>query len=323
MGCRCCKMIQSYIFDPQEVQTSGYINEINNYKSDTQDGGKFKGRHNVEIRVHKNELQSAESQPSVNRNKLNNAKDAVRNHRNTALQEEGLSNSREKSNVNVNGVHSYSNLKSNHNTNQNKEVGTHVCPVQPPNSSAKGLLQPKECSDTRPEADLPTLPSVATESSQYRQLLTAGENGSVTPGATLEAQSKDTCPPDPVISKNANQQAVSGSESLSNNHTHSAQSIELTVLNEHGGKAKKCDPGDQACRAGTSSGCLEDQTVRDIPTPRPKPGASPETGQVCRGEFNGEFEGEDADIAEALAALEAATAGEDFEEEEEEEEEGY
>ncbi|KAL8207516.1 UNVERIFIED_CONTAM: hypothetical protein K2H54_057282 [Gekko kuhli] len=321
MGCRCCKMIQSYIFDPQEVQTSGYINEINNYKSDTQDGGKSKGKHNVEIQVHKNELQTAESQPSANSNKLNNAKDALRNHRNTALQEEGLGNCREKSNVNVNGVHSYSNFKSNHNTNQNKEAGTHVCPVQPPNCSAKGLSQPKECSDTHPEADHPKLLSVATEGSQYRQLLSAGENGSVAQRATLGAQSKDHCPPDPDVSKNANQQTVAGSESPSNNHTHSAQSTGLTILNKHGGqalgKAKRCDSGDQACRAGTSSGRLEDQIVPDIPSPRPTPEASPEAGRVCCGEVDGEFEGEDADIAEALAALEAATAGEDFEEEEE------
>nr|XP_056711914.1 uncharacterized protein C4orf19 homolog [Euleptes europaea] len=315
MGCRCCKMIQSYIFDPQEVQTSGYINEINNYKSDRPDGGKPKRKHNVEIQVHKNELQNAESQPSVNRNKLNNTKDAVRNCRNTALHEEGLSNCLEKINVNINGVPSHSNLKSNHNANQNKEAGTHVSSAQLNNSSAKGLSPPKEGSDTNLEADHPT-----TESSRYRQLPTTGENGSLAQRATLEAQSLGS--PDPDFSKNASQQTVVGCESLSKNHTHSTPSTERTILNKHGDQAlcesPRCDSGDQASRTGTLNGCLRDKTFSDIPSPRPQPEALVEAGEVCCGEANGDFEEEDADIAEALAALEAATAGEDFEEVEEE-----
>ncbi|XP_060102231.1 uncharacterized protein C4orf19 homolog [Heteronotia binoei] len=315
MGCRCCKIIQSYIFDPQDVQTQGYINEINNYKFDTQDGRKFKGKPSVEIQVHKNELQSDESQPSIHRNKLNNAKEAVRNQRNAALQEDGLSNRHEKSYIHINGVHPYSNLKSNHNTNQNKEAGRHAC-------SAKGLSQPKECSDANLEAEHPKQPLAATESSQYRQSLTTGENGSATQSATLEAHSNDICSPGPDVSKHASQQRVAGSESPSNNHMHSTQSTEPTVSNEDGDwascEANRCDSGDRACRTGTLNGCVKDKTVSDSYSPRPRPEASLEAGQVCCGEMNGEFEEEDADIAEALAALEAATAGEEFEEEEEE-----
>lgn len=309
----------SYIFDPQEIQTSGYLNEINNYKSDTQDGGKLKGKPSVEIQVHKNELQNAELQLSVNRNKLNNAKDAARNQRNTALQEEALSNCREKSNINVNGVHSHSNLKSNRNMNQNKEVGLHVCSAQLPNCSAKELSLPKECNDTHLEADHPKQPSAATERSQQGQLLTAGENGSVAQSAVPEAQSNDMGLPDPDFSQNANPQTVAGSESPSNSCTCSTQSAEHTVLNKHVEqalyKAKRHDSGDQAYRTGTSDGCLKGKTVSDLPSPRAKPEALPEAEQVCCGEVNGEFEDEDADIAEALAALEAATAGEDSEEE--------
>lgn len=297
----------SYIFDPQDVQTAGYINEINNFKSDSQDGGKFKGKHNVDLQVHKNELQNTESQPSVNRSKVNNTRDAIRNQRNTALQVEGFNNCREKSNLNINGVHSYSNLKSNHNTNQNKEVSTHACLPQLPSCPAKGPSQPKESSDTNLEADHTKGPLAATESSHNRQSLTTGENGTVAPSDMLEAQSDGMCSPDPDFSKNA----VAGSESPSNNHTHSTQSREHTILNKHGDQAlckvERCDSRDQACRTGALNGFLKDKGVSDIPS---------EASSVCYEEVNGEFEEEDADVAEALAALEAATAGEDFEEEE-------
>ncbi|XP_054854133.1 uncharacterized protein C4orf19 homolog [Eublepharis macularius] len=323
MGCRCCKMIQSYIFDPQEVQASGCINEINNYRYDTQDGGKFKCKYNVEIQVHKNELQKAELQPTVNRNKLNNTKDAVRNHRNTAVHEEGLSNCLEKSNININGVHSYSNLKSNHSANQNKEVSIHVCSAQRPSCSARELSQPQEFGDKILEADHSQLPLEAIESNQYRQLPTTGEKGSLAQSATLEAQNNGICSPAPDFSKNATQQTMVGSESLSNSYTHPTQSTECTVLNKHEDpalcKAKRCNSGDQTCKTGTVNGRAQDKTASDSPSsPRSKAGALLEAGEVCCGDFNGEFEDEDADIAEALAALEAATAGEDLEEEGEE-----
>uniref|UniRef100_A0ACB8E717 Uncharacterized protein n=1 Tax=Sphaerodactylus townsendi TaxID=933632 RepID=A0ACB8E717_9SAUR len=300
-----------YIFEPQEVPMSGYINEINNCKSDSPDGGKFKRNHNVEIQVHKNGLQNAESQPSVNRNKLNNNKDAIRNNRNAAIREEGLSNCLEKSNVNINGVPSHSNLKSNHNTNQNK----HVSSVQPPNCSAKRLSQPKECNNTNLEGDHPKLPLAATESCQDRQLPTTVENGCLAQSAMLEAQS--VCSPEPDFSKNASQQTVVGHDSLSSSHTHSTQSTAPIILNKHGDPALY-DSGDQACRTGTLNGCLEDKMFGDNPWLRPKSEAFLEAKEVGCGAVNGEFEEEDADVAEALAALEAATAGEDFDEVEEE-----
>ncbi|XP_077157775.1 PDCD10 and GCKIII kinases-associated protein 1 isoform X2 [Paroedura picta] len=302
-----------YIFDPHEVQTSGYVNEINNHKSDTPDGRKSKGKHNVDIQVHKNELQNAEQQTSANRNKLNNTKDAVRNQRNAALQEGGLSNCQEKSKVNLNGVHSHSNLKSNQNTNQNKEGGAHVCSAQPPNCSAKGALQPRQHNDHS------KLPSVAAESCQYEQV--PGENGSVAPSAIPGTQSNGTCSPDTDFPRNAGQQAAVGSESASDNHMHSTQSTGHTVLSKGGEQAvceaQRHDSGDQACRTETLNGCLTDRDSNNPPQ-RPKPETSWEAEQARWEEVDGEFEEEDADVAEALAALEAATAGEDFEEEEEE-----
>lgn len=51
-------MIQSYLFDPVQVPSPGYVNEVNSCKVDEGDPGKLKGRQSGQVLVHKNELQS-------------------------------------------------------------------------------------------------------------------------------------------------------------------------------------------------------------------------------------------------------------------------
>ncbi|XP_065763137.1 uncharacterized protein C4orf19 homolog [Muntiacus reevesi] len=53
MGCRCCKMIQSYLFDPVHVPSPGYVNEVNSCKLDEEDTLKLKDRQGSEILVRK------------------------------------------------------------------------------------------------------------------------------------------------------------------------------------------------------------------------------------------------------------------------------
>ncbi|XP_042095113.1 uncharacterized protein C4orf19-like [Ovis aries] len=53
MGCRCCKMIQSYLFDPVHVPSPGYVNEVNSCKLDEEDTLKLKDKQSSEILVHK------------------------------------------------------------------------------------------------------------------------------------------------------------------------------------------------------------------------------------------------------------------------------
>ncbi|XP_020141900.1 PDCD10 and GCKIII kinases-associated protein 1 [Microcebus murinus] len=48
MGCRCCKMIQSYLFDPVQVPSPGYVNEVNSCKLDEDDTVKLKGKQSSE-----------------------------------------------------------------------------------------------------------------------------------------------------------------------------------------------------------------------------------------------------------------------------------
>ncbi|XP_066488531.1 uncharacterized protein C4orf19 homolog [Tiliqua scincoides] len=316
MGCRCCKMIQSYIFDPQEVQTSGYVNEINNYKSDEQDGGKFNCKRNNDIQVHKNELHNADVQPPINRHKLNNTKDAIWNHKSTVLHEEGLRNCVEKSTFNINGIRSCSVPNPSPSMSQSNDVSTHVCSDQLSNSSAKGPSQPKECDDDDTiTEDHPRLLSETTESDQYKDSPSARQCNSSAQSVICEAQSSDThllvSGDSQTVSQAGTQRDVASEHP--NSHTHTHQSTECTILSKHGDlsvcKSRSCD---SSFNSGPLSVCCTD----DIPPPRPKAEVTQDVKYVCHEEFNGELE-EDADVAEALAALEAATAGEDFEEEEE------
>ncbi|XP_036116421.1 uncharacterized protein C4orf19 homolog [Molossus molossus] len=58
MGCRCCKVIQSYLFDPVQVPSPGYVNDVSSCKLDEEDAVKLKGKQSIEALVHKNDLQS-------------------------------------------------------------------------------------------------------------------------------------------------------------------------------------------------------------------------------------------------------------------------
>ncbi|KAH0616257.1 hypothetical protein JD844_027235 [Phrynosoma platyrhinos] len=313
MGCRCCKMLQSYIFDPQEVQTSDCITEINNYKSDEQDGIKFKSKLINDIQVHKNELQNSEAQPAANRNKLNSSKDAIQKHRGTALHEEGLGNFTEK----CNGIHSYSNL----NTNKSKEINSaHICSNELSNSSVKRISEPQTYDNHETLKNegskkllLRTAQTVHHEESQYTD-----ENTSSIQGAIQDGRGNLPGPSDP--SDIGKLRALKSKNPL-NHHTHAEQSTECTHMSQNSRdlpswESESCDSGGKACRTGLLNPCFEDKMASDIPSPCAKESAVSEAKYDGHEEVNGELEVEDADVAEALAALEAATAGEDSEEEE-------
>lgn len=50
-------MIQSYLFDPVQVPSSGYVNEVSSCKLDEEDTVKLKGKQSGEALVHRNDLQ--------------------------------------------------------------------------------------------------------------------------------------------------------------------------------------------------------------------------------------------------------------------------
>ncbi|XP_051021275.1 uncharacterized protein C4orf19 homolog [Acomys russatus] len=56
MGCRCCKVIQSYLFDPVQVPSPGFVNEVNNCRLEEDDTVRLKGTHTSEVEGPRNAL---------------------------------------------------------------------------------------------------------------------------------------------------------------------------------------------------------------------------------------------------------------------------
>nr|XP_060633818.1 uncharacterized protein C4orf19 homolog [Anolis sagrei ordinatus]XP_060633819.1 uncharacterized protein C4orf19 homolog [Anolis sagrei ordinatus] len=316
MGCRCCKMIQSYIFDPQEVQTSEYISEINNYKFGEQDRSKFKIRHNNNIQVQKNELQNSEVQSAANRNKLNKTEDVIQNHRGLALLDEGLGNSTAK----CNGIHPSPIA----NKNQSEEVNsTQMCSSELSDCSAKRGSQPQtyDNHETQKTEGSPELSLGTTHSGHHGESRCRGESMASIQGVIQDDGGNSTHQSGPNDPSDVGKLIAVRSKSPLSHHTHAEQSTECTSVSRHSKdlplrESNSCNL-EEACRTGLLNPCFEDQLSSDTPSPCTKADAASEDKCDGHEEVKGEPEEEDADVAEALAALEAATAGEDSEEEEE------
>ncbi|EMP35879.1 Putative protein C4orf19 [Chelonia mydas] len=333
----------SYIFDPEDVQSSRYPNEVNSYKPDKQDGNKFKGDQNNETPVHKNELQNDELKRTENKNRFNNTKEAFWNHKGTALHEEGLGNCIEKSDNAHSGVNSCSGTHPfpNHNTNRIKETIRHGNSSQSASSSlanrtrdlcTNGLSLPNESGkDCDPETGNHKKPdSEEPERSRDENSQSAGENSSLTESAILETQNDAIQLPDldylPRDSQTRNYNAPE-KDSFSDNYTHSDQNAASIVIN------KGEDPGlslplhmkenYDSVEKGLKTEFVNVCVKEDMPDGLASEGLITEAQEekhINHKEINGkieEEEEEDAEVAEALAALEAATAGEDYEEDEE------
>ncbi|XP_004642721.1 uncharacterized protein C4orf19 homolog [Octodon degus] len=59
MGCKCCKMIQSYLFDAVQVPSPDYVNEVSSSKLDDDRTVKLQGDSSSGVWVHKQTLWSA------------------------------------------------------------------------------------------------------------------------------------------------------------------------------------------------------------------------------------------------------------------------
>uniref|UniRef100_A0A8C0JDL7 Chromosome 4 open reading frame 19 n=1 Tax=Chelonoidis abingdonii TaxID=106734 RepID=A0A8C0JDL7_CHEAB len=307
MGCRCCKMIQSYFFDPDDVQSSRYPNEVNSYKPDKQDSNKFKGDQNSETPVHKNELQNDELKRTENKNKLNSTKEAFWNHRGTALDKEGLGNC-------VENQSASSSL-----ANRTRDLCTNGLSL--PNESGKEC-DPGTGDHKKPESEEP-------ECSIDENSPSAGENSSLTESAILETQNDAIQLPDlDYLSRGSQTRNYHAPEkdSFSDNYTHSDQNAEYIVINKGEGPSlslplhmkENYDSVEEALKTESVNVCVKE----DMPDSIASEGLITEAREekhINHKEINGkiEEEEEDAEVAEALAALEAATAGEDYEEDEE------
>ncbi|ETE59408.1 putative protein C4orf19, partial [Ophiophagus hannah] len=308
----------SYIFHPQEVQTAAYVNEINLYKSNEEERGKFHCKQqNRDILGHRNEVHIVEMQVAANQCRFHHSKDALWSNRIPALPEKGLGNSVVK--CSMNGIHSSKDLSAPHHKTQPKEVNLHSSSGQQPEPPAKRVFQPKT-GDKLEIFDPENNPKQTLETSNA---LCKEEGSQMTTEpifALPEMRDKEVWLDNPSFLPEDNRAEKSravGKENLPNHLVQINQSTEnMTVVHNWNLPCGESDEGDSIWRTSPFDLSFEDQIATEILSGRKKREPAWEARSDGLTKVNGELE-EDADIAEALAALEAATAGEIFEEEEE------
>ncbi|KFV41909.1 Uncharacterized protein C4orf19, partial [Gavia stellata] len=304
MGCRCCKMIQSYIFDPEEVQSPGCVHEVNSYKHNEQGSNKSKFKENSGIQEHKNELQKDELNRTENKTQVNSTKETLWNHGGNDFQEDGLVKCVAKPDVAVNGGNSC----------------TEVHPMLNPNTNPV-----KEVSEQGPSSQSAVSPS-ASKRDFYTKLnsqrkATCNEPNSIQDGNSQSAEDSIFLKGSAILETQNNVLQLPDIDYLQNGN----QAIFFKIVP---GFSVDCAHSDQ----NTRPSAIQHQDLCVTP-PSPMKESSIEPFKIIPGgitavavtkvaqaptcpnhkDINGETEEEDAEVAAALAALEAATAGEDLE----------
>ncbi|KAM6402170.1 PDCD10 and GCKIII kinases-associated protein 1 isoform 2-T4 [Pluvialis apricaria] len=327
MGCRCCKMIQSYIFDPEEVQSPGCIPEVNSYKHNEQGSNKFKFKENSDIQEHKNELQKDELNRTENKNQVNSTKETLWNHGGNDFQEDGVVKRAAKLDVAVNGGKSCAGVHAmlNPNTNPVKET-----------SEQGTSSQSAECSSANVR-DFYTKPNrsgqeLDLEAGRQRKAACnepnsiqdgnsqSAEDSIFLKGSTiLETQNYAIQLPDIDYPQNGNETrnyvekdsfSVHCAHSDKNTVPSPTQNQDLCVTLPSPMKESSIEPfktDSASLSEGIPGGITAVAVTKVVQAPT----------HPNHRDINGETEEEDAEVAAALAALEAATAGEDLEDDDE------
>ncbi|XP_068924766.1 uncharacterized protein C4orf19 homolog [Petaurus breviceps papuanus] len=309
MGCRCCKMIQSYLFDPIHAPPAGYINEVNSYKPEEEDGVDLKGKENSEILVHKNDLQKEELQRTDAKNRLNSTQEPFWHHRGPLIHEDRSRDSMTKTDTTtLNGIGSNTDVSPdvNPSLSQEKEITPHES-GSGSLASAKNDGDPVEhfVQESDPGTKEPMLQ--ATEETQVilnGDSQTSGEDAS-SPGSNhmLEAQHhiiQLPVPDYPQVEVQVINEMVDENYCFLSNHIQAEPMDRVDYANaDHFSdlsfsKRRSWDSLNEAIKTEALTINLSED--------------------VCDHASDWSPEQEDAAVAEALAALEAATAGEDGEE---------
>ncbi|XP_019470450.1 uncharacterized protein C4orf19 homolog isoform X1 [Meleagris gallopavo] len=328
MGCRCCKMIQSYIFDPEELQSPGCTHEGNSYKQDEQRSNKFKFKQNREIKEQKKELQKDELNRTGIKNRVNSTGETLWNHRGDAFQDDSLVKCVAKLDVAVNGSNSHAGVHptlspSTNSVKEASEQGTSSQPAEP-SSVNTGDFHSKlnECGQ---ELDLGAGRHRKADCNQTNSILgvkpQSVEDSNFPQGsAVLEIQNNDAIRlPDIDYCQNGNQiRNYVEKDSISVNCAHPDQMSKHSVLQGQDlhvtsplhMKKSSIEPFNSDS-AGLSEDIPNSIAATAVPTIAQAPTHN------SHKDINGQIEEEDAEVAAALAALEAATAGEDLEEDDE------
>ncbi|XP_007496640.1 uncharacterized protein C4orf19 homolog [Monodelphis domestica] len=308
MGCRCCKMIQSYFFDPVHAPPAGYINEVNNYKLEEEDGIKVKGKENNEILVQKNDLQNEELKRTETKNRLNSTQEPFWHHRGPPPPEDDSGNSVAKSDAPLNGISSSPAVSPS--VHASLSYRKEITPEESGSgswASASSEGDPVEHfvkeSDPGRKDPKPRAPEETRVTSNGNSQA-SGENAS-SPGShhTLEVQDHLIplpVPDYPQVEVQAINQIVDENDCFLSNHI----------------MVEQMDRVDYASGDHLSNLCFSKRRSWDSFHEAIKTEALTMNFNEDVSERDTDWgpEQEDAAVAEALAALEAATAGEDGEE---------
>ncbi|XP_071663489.1 uncharacterized protein C4orf19 homolog [Patagioenas fasciata] len=327
MGCRCCKMIQSYIFDPEEVQSPGHVREVTSYKHNEQGSNKSKFKENSEIQEHKNELQKDELNRTENKPQVSNTKAILWNHGGNDFQQDGLVKCVAKPDVAVNGGNSGTGVHPmlNPNTNPVKdanEQGPSSQSAESPSTSSTDFYT--QLNRSGQELDLEAdsqRKAVCNESNSIRDgNLQCADNRIILKGsAILKKQNNAIQLPAIDYPQNGNQTrnfvekdnfSVNCVQSDQNTGPSEIQDQDLCVAPPSPMKKNSIEP------SKTDSASLSEGIPAGIPAMTITKAAEA-LKHPNHKDINGEIEEEDAEVAAALAALEAATAGENMEDDDE------
>ncbi|KFQ80394.1 Uncharacterized protein C4orf19, partial [Phaethon lepturus] len=303
MGCRCCKMIQSYIFDPEEVQSPGCIHEINSYKYNEQSSKKSKFKENSEIQEHKNELQKDDLKRTENKTQGNSTKETLGNHRGNDFQEDGLIKGVGNLDVAVNGGNSCTALHPmlNPSTNPGKEaseLGPSSQSGESPSASNRDF-HTKLNSQRKAACNEPNSIQDGNSWSADDSIFLKGSTILETQNNAIQVLGID-------YPQNGNQtRNYVEKDSFSVNCAHSDQNPGHSTIQDKDLCVTPPSPMKESSielfKTDSASLSMGITKVAQAPT------------HLNHKDINGEIEEEDPEVAAALAALEAATAGEDLE----------
>ncbi|XP_071599863.1 uncharacterized protein C4orf19 homolog isoform X4 [Heliangelus exortis] len=326
MGCRCCKMIQSYVFDPEAPPSSGCINKVNSYKHNEQGSNKFKFKENNENQEQKNEHQEDELNGTENKNQVNSTKETLWDHDGNDFQEAMLVKCVAKLDVAANGGNSCTGAHPmlNPSTNPGNKASEEGPASQSETSSASNRDFYTKSNGFGQELDLAAgkqRKAACNEpnSIQDGNSCSAKDNIFLKGSAVLETQNNVIQLPDIDYPQNGNQtRNYVERYSFSVHCAHSDQNTGPSAIQDQNFCVTPPSPIKQSSiePSKTDSTSLSEGIPSGITTMAVTKVAQTPT-HPSQKDTSGEMEEEDAEVAAALAALEAATAGEDMEDDNE------
>ncbi|XP_010960997.2 PDCD10 and GCKIII kinases-associated protein 1 [Camelus bactrianus] len=317
MGCRCCKMLQSYLFDPVQVPSPGYVNEVSSCKVDEDDTVKLKGKQSSEVLVHRNDLPSEDAKKTASRSRTAGPLEPCWPHGGPLLQgDPGGSPCAEKAGGAVNGIGPTAALQLTGDPAHPQGDGgswastaNGVRPTQPyleggrasepdrvlPASEETRVIPPGD-SRAPPKAEHP-----AREAQDHVLQIPAPDYPRLRGSAEDNADHGEQ---DCLFKNRAEEEPREGVQPRAGDH---GMNIPFSVK-------RSWDSLNEAVATEVLNVYFkEEDPAQDVPVGDSRNGLEESPGSS--GDRSGGLEAEeDAEVAEALAALEAATAGEDVDE---------